>query len=101
MRAVRRSTKWNAGFQISEPKANTQTRPGAGARENGLHLSRALGVRHEARVRPEHGAHRGVQRAVENPFARELQAGHGAHILTREPGHAARARPRRRSALPA
>ena len=32
MRAVRRSTKWKAGFQISEPKAKTQTRPGTGAR---------------------------------------------------------------------
>src|SRR6185369_6514961 len=32
MRAVRRSTKWKVGFQINEPKANTQMRSGRGAR---------------------------------------------------------------------
>src|SRR5262245_47829438 len=51
--------------------------PGAWrAGEDGLHLCGALGVRHEAHVRPEHAAHQGMQRAVEKAFARYSQARH-------------------------
>src|SRR5262249_31127465 len=53
------------------------------AGEDGLHLCGALGIRHEAHIRPEHAAHQGMHRAVENAFARQSQGRHESHILAR------------------
>jgi len=70
--------------RVPDQRAESEHPDAARPRRSGedlLHLRGALLGRHEAHVRTQNRPHRSVQRAVQNAFARQLQAAH-AGILT-------------------